>query len=224
MPHPPLWAHPPKKKIHLSPTRSADNSCPPCSLWEQRAFLPMFPVPWEGNLFTCQPQPSNLCLKCLKWVLSTKKDYKKKRGGGAPRSNYKAVVRRMWTGGKVEWNKTFPMVRPDTSLLLSQMSRQTCFTVQCRRSYNHESWLNRPTGKPRKAHNGTSAPYKRKTLNNLTSPYISLGTQIKHITTSWQKYASQLNKSLEIPKTSLQGEHISTVKHSPWKLHSPKVI
>lgn len=49
---------------------------------------------------------------------------------------------------------------------------------------------------------------------------IYLRLQIKHITTSQQKYVSQwdlsrvqLNKSLEISRASLQREHISTGKH-----------
>lgn len=120
------------------------------------------------------------------------------------------------------------------ALLFNSLKRgKTFFAFQCR-SLNNEALLNKQTEKsPEKLFITQAHCTKGKLLINHLSPltHIYLRPQIKHITTSQQKYVSQwdlsrvqLNKSLQIPRASLEGEHISTVKHSQCKLHLQKVI
>lgn len=150
------------------------------------------------------------------------------------RSYWKVREGRMLTGG--ESYKTQSHIFPKSSsrqspLLFNSLKRGKTFFALQGRSLSNEALLNKQTEEsPLKLLIKQAHGTKGKLLLNNPPPLrtnIYLRPQIKHITTSQQKYVSQwdlsrvqLNKSLEISRTSLKREHVSTVKHSHWKLHS----
>lgn len=162
-----------------------------------------------------------------------------KRRGECMRSHCKAEEGRMLTGAGC--CKTQSHIFPKSStrysaLLLNSLKRGKTFSAfQCKRSLNNQALLNKQTEEsPVKLFIKPDLSTKGRLLLNNPPPMrinIYLRPQIKHITTSQQKYVSQwdlskvqLNKSLEMSRASLKGEHSSTVKHSHWKSHSQKVI
>lgn len=121
-------------------------------------------------------------------------------------------------------------MRPTIVRVPAERENGLCFPVQTRRalpSTRAEGSPEKPLINQARPAEGTLSPYASASPG--TDSYLR--PQIKHVATSQRKHASQwdfsrvqLNKSLDTSGASLEGEHISTVKHPQWKSHSQKVI